>query len=122
MIAIGMSLGGDGQTHALAVAIHEELRWQIYSSKSFRHPAKLWEMQTLLIREIYDKMLCTRHMHEMAHTVSSSATIANIVSWSFVNTDEERDNSRWFSISGQRAGEHLVGHHSEQFPTTAKMA
>ena len=69
MITIGMSLGGDNHAHQLAVMMHEELRWEIYSSKSFRHPAKLWEMQTLLLREIFDKMLCTRHQHEMAHTV-----------------------------------------------------
>jgi Fungal specific transcription factor domain len=71
MICIGMTLGGDNQAHLLALAIHEELRWQIYSSKTFRHPAKLWEMQTLLLREIFDKMLGTRHMHEMAHTVQA---------------------------------------------------
>ena len=69
MITIGMSLGGDNNAHNLAVAIQDELRWQIYSSKTFRHPAKLWEMQTLLIREIFDKMLCGRHQHEMAYTV-----------------------------------------------------
>lgn len=64
-----MSLGGDANAHILALAIHETLRWQIYSSENFRHPAKLWEMQTLLLREIYDKMLARRHQHEMAHTV-----------------------------------------------------
>src|ERR1700735_1035944 len=52
MITIGMSLGGDLNAHNLAVEMHEELRWEIYSSKQFRHPAKLWEMQTLLLREI----------------------------------------------------------------------
>jgi hypothetical protein len=70
MITIGMSLGGSAQTHELAVRIHEELRWQIYSSKSFKHPAKLWEMQTLLLREIFDKMMAGRHQHEMAFTVA----------------------------------------------------
>ena len=69
MITIGMAIAGDDTAHELAVKIHEELRWQIYSSKSFKHPAKLWEMQTLLLREIFDKMLSGRHQHEMAHTV-----------------------------------------------------
>jgi hypothetical protein len=69
MITIGMALGGDLHASNLARVIHEELRWEIYSSKSFRHPAKLWEMQTLLLREIFDKMLATRHQHEMAHIV-----------------------------------------------------
>ena len=69
MITIGMALGGDQHASNLSRIIHEELRWEIYSSKSFRHPAKLWEMQTLLLREIFDKMLATRHQHEMAHTV-----------------------------------------------------
>lgn len=71
MMTIGMALGGDDRAHELAVMMHEELRWQIYSSKSFKHPAKLWEMQTLLLREIFDKMLSGRHQHEMAHTVLS---------------------------------------------------
>lgn len=69
MITIGMAISADDTAHELAVKIHEELRWQIYSSKSFKHPAKLWEMQTLLLREIFDKMLSGRHQHEMAHTV-----------------------------------------------------
>jgi uncharacterized Zn-finger protein len=69
MITIGMSLKGDQAAHILAVAIHDELRWEIYAAKSFRLPAKLWEMQTLLLFEIFDKMMCGRHQHEMAHTV-----------------------------------------------------
>jgi len=71
MITIGMSLGGSDRTHTLAVRIHEELRWQIYSSKTFKHPAKLWEMQTLLLREVFDKMMAGRHQHEMSFTVGT---------------------------------------------------
>jgi len=77
MITIGMALGGDNHAYNLALMIHEELRWEIYSSKSFRLPAKLWQMQTLLLREIFDKMMCGRHQHELAHTVSCSSAAAN---------------------------------------------
>jgi Fungal specific transcription factor domain len=77
MMTIGMAIGGDDKAHELAVMMHEELRWQIYSSKSFKHPAKLWEMQTLLLREIFDKMLSGRHQHEMAHTVIISLDLTD---------------------------------------------
>jgi len=95
MITIGMSLGGDMHAHNLAVTIHEELRWSIYSSKTFRHPAKLWEMQTLLLREIFDKMMCGRHQHEMAHTVIISTVQhrTDVVPWRVVDPDEKRNNA-----------------------------
>jgi len=70
MITIGMALGGDDTAYQLAMMIHEKIRWKIYSSPSFRTPAKLWEMQALLLRELFDKMLSTRRHHEMAHIVS----------------------------------------------------
>jgi len=71
MITIGMSLAGDKMAHELAIRIHEELQWRIYSSKSFRYPAKLWQMQTLMLWEIFGKMFSGHHQHEMAHTVPS---------------------------------------------------
>lgn len=69
MITIGMSLGGDREAHDLGICIYQELRWQIYTSKSFRHPPRLWETQTLLLREIFDKMLSAQDQREMAHVV-----------------------------------------------------
>jgi len=69
MITIGMALGGDESAYGLAQTMHDIGRWHIYQSPHFRMPAKLWEMQTLLLREIFDKMLSTRHHHEMAHIV-----------------------------------------------------
>jgi hypothetical protein len=78
MITIGMSLGGSGETHKLAVRMHEDLRWQIYSAKTFKHPAKLWEMQTLLLREVFDKMMSGRHQHEMAFTVRTLRDLADV--------------------------------------------
>jgi uncharacterized Zn-finger protein len=93
MITIGMSLGGDLSAHNLAREINEELRWQIYSSKTFRLPIKLWEMQTLLLREIFDKMLCSRHQHEMAHTVSRIIISLITVSWSVIDSDAQRNNA-----------------------------
>lgn len=69
MITIGMALGGNNVAQHLAVLIHDELRWSIWASKTFTLPAKLWEMQTLLLGEIFDKMLCGRRQHEMAHLV-----------------------------------------------------
>jgi len=77
MITIGMSLGGSPETHKLAVQMHEDLRWQIYSSKKFKHPAKLWEMQTLLLQEVFDKMMSGRHQHEMAFTVRTFVRFAD---------------------------------------------
>jgi hypothetical protein len=93
MITIGMSLGGDLSAHNLAREINEELRWQIYSSKTFRLPIKLWEMQTLLLREIFDKMLCSRHQHEMAHTVSRFIIPLITVPWSVIDSDAQRNNA-----------------------------
>jgi uncharacterized Zn-finger protein len=98
MITIGMSLGGDNHAHLLAVEMHEELRWEIYSSKSFRHPAKLWEMQTLLLREIFDKMLCTRHQHEMSHTVCP-LNVLTTVPRSITHFDAARDDAGWIPLS-----------------------
>jgi hypothetical protein len=69
MITIGMALGGEDTAYVLAQNMHDIGRWHIYQSPQFRHPAKLWEMQTLLLREIFDKMLSSRHHHEMAHIV-----------------------------------------------------
>ena len=100
MITIGMAIAGDDTAHKLAVEIHEALRWQVYSSKEFKHPAKLWEMQTLLLREIFDKMLSGRHQHEMAHTVSFHMNLLfTIVPRSIAHVDEERNNIGWIHAS-----------------------
>ena len=96
MITIGMALGGDESAYLLAQNMHDIGRWHIYRSPSFRQPAKLWEMQTLLLREIFDKMLSSRHHHEMAHIVHFPRSISlTLVPWSFAHFDAARNNLGW---------------------------
>ena len=75
MITIGMSLGGDDNARSLAVAIRNNEGQHFNSSNLFQTPVKLWEMQTLLLREVFDKMLCGRREHETAQSVPSSYRI-----------------------------------------------
>ena len=74
MMAIGALLINNKVDPALAQAASElasvlawELRWQIFSDKDFRPPAKLWVFQALLLLETFEKMFSSRPLHERAH-------------------------------------------------------
>ncbi|KAK9465561.1 fungal-specific transcription factor domain-containing protein [Lipomyces arxii] len=63
IMLIGSTYSGDFD---LSVAIAEPLRWIILRSPGFHPPTKIWILQSLLLLEIYEKMMSTRGFHERA--------------------------------------------------------
>ncbi|KAK7202875.1 fungal-specific transcription factor domain-containing protein [Myxozyma melibiosi] len=65
MILIGGSY--DAGARKITDRIAEPLRWVIFGSPDFHPVTKAWILQSLLLLEIYEKMLSTRKLHERAH-------------------------------------------------------
>lgn len=64
IIAIGAALVGENM---LAKIIATPLRWAIFESEEFDPPARLWVIQSLLLLEIYEKVMGDRKTHVRAH-------------------------------------------------------
>ena len=47
--------------------IAQHIRWELFKEPEFRPPAKLWTFQTMLLLELFEKMLSTSALHERAH-------------------------------------------------------
>ncbi|KAK9378060.1 fungal-specific transcription factor domain-containing protein [Kockiozyma suomiensis] len=68
-LLLSMTLIGGSYARARHITeqIAEPLRWIIFGSPDFHPPTKAWVLQSLLLLEIYEKMLSTRRLHERAH-------------------------------------------------------
>ncbi|KIW64828.1 hypothetical protein PV04_07134, partial [Phialophora macrospora] len=66
ILTLGATLS-DPEHFETSEAIHDKLRWLIFSSPGFQPPAPLWCLQALLIIQAHEKMFSSRKHHEMAH-------------------------------------------------------
>ncbi|KAL2872302.1 C2H2 finger domain transcription factor [Aspergillus lucknowensis] len=67
LLTLGATLSPDKEHYRVAEAIHQSLRWLIFTSQSFQAPAPLWVVQALLVVQSYEKMFSSRKLHEMSH-------------------------------------------------------
>ncbi|KAK9236285.1 fungal-specific transcription factor domain-containing protein [Lipomyces kononenkoae] len=67
MFTLGTKYDKDITALQLAIKLHLNLRTLVYSSRDFVPPAKLWVFQTLLLSEMFEKVVANRHLHEMSH-------------------------------------------------------
>ncbi|KAK9460186.1 fungal-specific transcription factor domain-containing protein [Lipomyces oligophaga] len=64
MLAIGYAYGN---MNSLGLKIAEPLRWIIFGSPDFQPPTHIWVLQSLLLLEVYEKLLSNRKLHARAH-------------------------------------------------------
>jgi hypothetical protein len=64
IIAIGAALIRE---NVLAKLIATPLRWSIFESEEFDPPVRLWVIQSLLLLEVYEKIMGDRKTHVRAH-------------------------------------------------------
>ncbi|KAK9354803.1 fungal-specific transcription factor domain-containing protein [Lipomyces doorenjongii] len=67
MFTLGTKYDKDASSLQLAIKLHLNLRTLVYSCPDFVPPAKLWVFQTLLLGEMFEKVLANRHLHAMSH-------------------------------------------------------
>ncbi|KAK9449816.1 fungal-specific transcription factor domain-containing protein [Limtongia smithiae] len=97
MIEIGAYYAHDQK---MILEIVEPLRWIIFSSRDFHPPTKVWVLQSLLLLECCEKIMCTRKMHERAH-IHHGATLqlirrgSTLLDPSVTISPEDEDGSTW---------------------------
>lgn len=141
VMAIGAAtldkIHGQAATEAaaeLASFIAWHLRWEIFMDADFRPPARLWVFQSLLLLEVYEKLLSTRALHERAHihhdtTLTLMRRGSSLIGRSSFDTPETKEEdeswSHWIKAEATRrvafAAFVLDSTHATMFGHSAKM-
>ncbi|KAK9473255.1 fungal-specific transcription factor domain-containing protein [Dipodascopsis tothii] len=113
IFSLGTRYDSDTNSVQLAIQLHLHLRNLVYSCPEFVPPAKLWVFQTLLLSEMFEKVVGNRHTHEMSHIFHGTLITLMRRGSSLVNpelTETQNDNivsnavdlqwRRWITTEG----------------------
>ncbi|KAK9454711.1 fungal-specific transcription factor domain-containing protein [Dipodascopsis uninucleata] len=93
MFTLGTKYDRDGTSRELAITLHLHLRTLVYRDPDFVPPARLWVFQTLLLGEMFEKMVANRHLHEMSHVFHGTLITLMRRGSSLVNPELTEDSA-----------------------------
>ncbi|KAK9465449.1 fungal-specific transcription factor domain-containing protein [Lipomyces arxii] len=93
IFTLGTKYDPDQSAAEMAIKLHLHLRALVYSCPDFVPPAKLWVFQTLLLGEMFEKIVANRHLHEMSHVFHGTLITLMRRGSSLVNPELADDGS-----------------------------